>query len=200
MSIYKQLAGWCAAATVALYGATSRAHSTFPTLIQNDLNMPCTPACTICHKDTLGGFGTVTMAFGKSAQLAGLNFTEDSLVPALNKMQAADTDSDGDGIGDIVELRAGQDPNGSVDLCSQAALAARYGCGAHIAPSPAHGQDSGALLSALLTSLLLGASLHRGTRRARARRAERGASFGERRAPGAHGKRNRPTHPVTLDS
>jgi hypothetical protein len=150
--------------------------------------MPCLPACTICHTDTLGGFGTVTVAFGKSAQLAGLNFTEPSLVPALNKLEEAGTDSDGDGIGDITELRAGQDPNGTVDLCSQAALAARYGCGAHIAPSPAHGRDSGALLSALLTSLVLGASLQRArTRaraRARARREKAGLAFGRRARPG----------------
>ncbi len=169
MSIYRRVTSFCAVASIALGAARAEAHSTFPTLIQSDLDMPCLPACTICHKDTLGGFGTVTMGFGKSAQLAGLNFTEPSLVPALNKLEEAGTDSDGDGIGDIVELRAGQDPNGSVDLCSQAALAARYGCGAHIAPSPARGQDSGALLSALLTSLVLGASLHRAGRRARAR-------------------------------
>jgi len=173
MSIYRRLAGWCLAATIASYGATGSAHSTFPTLIQNELDMPCTPACTICHKDTLGGFGTVTMAFGKSAQAAGLRFTEPSVLPALTKLEADGTDSDGDGIGDIAELRQGQDPNGSVDLCSQAALAARYGCGAHIAPSPAHGRDSGALLGALLTSLVLGASLHRASRRARARRSIR---------------------------
>ena len=170
MSISRQkLAGWCVAASSALYCGTVRAHSTFPTLIQTDLDMPCLPACTICHKDNLGGFGSVTMAFGKSAQLAGLNFSDASLRPTLDKMERAGTDSDGDGIGDIVELRAGQDPNGTVDLCSQAALAARYGCGAHIAKSAVPGEDSAAFLGALLTALILGAGLYRASRRARAR-------------------------------
>src|SRR4051794_37885018 len=165
MSTSRLLAAWGMAAALALYGSASHAHSTFPTVIQKDLDMPCVPACTICHKDTLGGFGTVTEPFGKSMQSVGLIFIDPSVQPALNKLEAADTDSDGDGIGDIVELRAGQDPNGTVDLCGQAALAARYGCGAHIAPrSP--GQDSGAILGGLLTALLLGASLHRSRRRA----------------------------------
>ena len=167
MSISKRLATYGVAAVLALYGQISHAHSTFPTLIQSKLNMPCTPACTICHKDNLGGFGTVVEPFGKAMQANGLSFIEASLSPALDRLEQADTDSDGDGIGDIVELRAGQSPNGSSDLCSEAALAARYGCGAHIAPSPR--EDSGALLAALLTSLVLGAGLHRSTRRARKR-------------------------------
>jgi hypothetical protein len=96
-------------------------------------------------------------------------------------MEAAATDSDDDGIGDIIELRAGQDPNGTVDLCTQAALAARCGCGAHIASSLAQGRDSGALLSALLTSLVLGVSLRRANRRARARRSERGLEVSKAR-------------------
>jgi hypothetical protein len=172
MSIYRVVVGLCVAASIASYAATSAAHSTFPTLIQTELGMPCTPACTICHKDTLGGFGTVTTAFGKSAQLSGLNFTEASVRPAFDKLEAANTDSDGDGIGDIVELRAGQDPSGSEDLCSQAALAARYGCGAHIAPL-APDRGSGGLLGALLTALVLGANLQRANRRARERRSRR---------------------------
>jgi hypothetical protein len=163
MSIYRYLAASCAAAALLFYGTEGRAHSTFPTLIASDLDMPCTPACTICHTDTVGGFGTVTAPFGKAMRGVGLNFTEPSLLPALQKLEAAGTDSDGDGVGDIVELRAGQDPNGAVDLCSQAALAARYGCGAHIAPSP--GQDSGAWLGALFTMLILGTSWQRSTRR-----------------------------------
>ncbi len=172
MSISKLLSAACLAAVFVLFSAPSQAHSTFPTLIASELDMPCVPACTICHKDTLGGFGTVTEPFGKAMQADGLFFTEASLSPALKKHEAAGTDSDGDGVGDITELRVGQDPNGNVDLCSQAALAARYGCGAHIAAPPARG-DTGAALSALFTVLVLGASLHRSRRRTRARAARR---------------------------
>ena len=169
MSISRGLAACSVAAVIAVYGQTSHAHSTFPSLIQSELNMPCTPACTICHRDNLGGFGTVTEPFGKAMQADGLFFVEATLAPALSKLEQADTDSDGDGVGDVAELREGRDPNGTLDLCSQAALAARYGCGAHIAPSPS--PDSGAPLSVLFVSLVLGAGLQRGTRRARARRA-----------------------------
>jgi hypothetical protein len=160
MSISKHLPAACLAAALALFSAHGQAHSTFPTLIAAELDMPCVPACTICHKDTVGGFGTVTEPFGKAMQADGLFFTEASLSPALKKHEAAGTDVDGDGEGDVAELRVGQDPNGTIDLCSQAALAARYGCGAHIATPPAQ-CDTGATLSALFTVLVLGASLHR---------------------------------------
>ena len=171
MSISKHLSAVCLASALLSFSALGQAHSTFPTLIASELDMPCVPACTICHKDTLGGFGTVTEPFGKAMQADGLFFTEASLSPALKKHEAAGTDVDGDGVGDIAELRVGQDPNGNLDLCSQAALAARYGCGAHIASPPP--QNTGATLSALFTVLLLGASLHRSRRARRARRADR---------------------------
>ena len=168
MSISKHLPAACIAAALILFSVRGQAHSTFPTLIASELDMPCVPACTICHKDTLGGFGTVTEPFGKAMQANGLFFTEASLSPALKKLEDAGTDTDGDGVADIAELRLGQDPNGNLDLCSQAALAARYGCGAHIAAAPA--SDAGATLSALFTVLVLGSSLYR---KRRARRAER---------------------------
>ena len=171
MSISKLFSAASLAAALVSFSAHGQAHSTFPTLIAAELDMPCVPACTICHKDTLGGFGTVTEPFGKAMQNSGLFFTEASLSPALQKLEAAGTDTDGDGVGDIAELRVGQDPNGNVDLCSQAALAARYGCGAHIALAPT--SDAGAKLSALFVVLVLGASLHRSRRSERARRATR---------------------------
>lgn len=167
MSICRQLSTFCAAAAlVLLCAARAQAHSTFPTLIAADLNMPCVPACTICHRDTLGGFGTVSEPFGKAMQVAGLNFTEPSLSPALTKLEQDQTDSDGDGEGDIAELREGRDPNGKIDLCGQAALAARYGCGAHIATPPSQ-NDASPAVGALLTALVLGASLQRNARRRR---------------------------------
>jgi hypothetical protein len=86
-----------------------------------------------------------------------------TLQPALTALETAGTDSDGDGTPDVMELRVGQDPNGTVDLCSQAALAARYGCGAHIASAPEH--DGTAPICALLTAVVLGAAAHRSRRR-----------------------------------
>ena len=167
MSICRQLSTFGAAAALLLLSpARAHAHSTFPTLIAANLDMPCVPACTICHKDTLGGFGTVNEPFGKAMQGAGLNFIEPTLGPALAKLEQEQIDSDGDGESDIAELREGRDPNGKIDLCGQAALAARYGCGAHIATPPTQ-RDSSAAVGALLTALVLGASLHRSARRKR---------------------------------
>lgn len=148
---------------VLLASTASAAHSTFPTLIRSELDMPCTPACTVCHTDNVGGFGTVTEPFGKSMQSVGLLFIEPTLGPALEESLQRAIDSDGDGQSDIVELRGGQDPNGTGDLCSQAALAARYGCGASVASAPP--SDAGAALCALLTTLWLGACVTRKARR-----------------------------------
>jgi len=145
--------------------APSFAHSTFPTDMERQLEMSCLPACTLCHKDNLGGFGTITKPFGKAMQENGLLFVPASLPGALQALEKAGTDSDGDGVGDVTELREGQDPNGDADLCGVQAV---YGCGAHIASRPP-GPDATAPIASLLTALVLGASLHRNLRRRRSR-------------------------------
>lgn len=159
---------------VLLHASLSDAHPSFPSAIQSELSMPCTPACTICHKDNLGGFGTISEPFGKAMQAAGLTFVESSLSPALRKLESAGTDSDGDGTGDVLELREGKDPNGAVDLCGQAALAARYGCGAHIARAPSTCADLGSAATALLVALSLCVSYRRSARRRRPPRSHNG--------------------------
>jgi len=166
MSIFKQLrmAG-VGFALLLSYSAPSLAHSTFPSDMESQLGMSCLPACTICHKDNLGGFGTINKPFGKAMQENGLLFVPASLPGALQALEAAGTDSDGDGVGDVTELREGQDPNGDSDLCSVQAV---YGCGAHIASRPPE-PDALAPLASLLTALVLGASLHRNLRRRRSK-------------------------------
>ncbi len=70
------------------------------------------PACTICHETNAGGFGTITKAHGISLQDAGLVAADlTSLDDALDALEADGTDSDGGGVGDVDELRAGTDPN-----------------------------------------------------------------------------------------
>ena len=119
------------------FAVPARASSDYPGIVQQHLSMPCTPQCTICHRDLLGGRGTVVKPFGISMLEAGLTFsTPDSVDPALDDLDMRMVDSDNDGVPDITELRQGDDPNaaGQDSLCGQ--TGPRYGCGAHIAPEP----------------------------------------------------------------
>ena len=141
-----------------LLGAGSvGASPTYPAAIKNDLktlnaaDMPCVPPCTICHRDTMGGRGTVIKPFGLSMIANGLAFQDtDALARALAASKANGVDSDGDGVSDVDELSAGHDPNvsGAAPLCTSTP---RYGCGASIAP--ARPGAAGAFLFALLALL-----------------------------------------------
>ena len=137
-------------------GASS-ASPDYPGLIQRDLSMPCAPPCTVCHRDNRGGLGSVAQPFGRAMMAAGLRFfAPQTIDPALTELEAQHTDSDGDGQGDVLELSAGRDPNGDLDLCG---LTPRFGCGAQIAPQP---PDSGlGLLAAILTGVALGVAAQR---------------------------------------
>ena len=153
------------------------AHNTYPQQLADELNMPCVPQCTICHRDNLGGFSTVVEPFGIAMQKVGLTFFPPTLEPAVKQLEASGVDSDGDGVPDIVELSAGQDPNGNVDLC--AIKSPQYGCGAHIATPPS--ADHSGAIAALFIASVLGASAHRSARRRQKRvpesRAEKSAGL-----------------------
>ncbi|HEY2405563.1 MAG TPA: thrombospondin type 3 repeat-containing protein [Polyangiaceae bacterium] len=74
---------------------------------------PPAPPCTLCHSSDLGGPGTVVTDFGREVLSQGAIGKNDvgSLDRALATMDAEQTDSDGDGIPDLDELRMGSDPN-----------------------------------------------------------------------------------------
>ena len=84
----------------------------FPGAIKSHLGLDSKPACTLCHTTLAGGDGTVSRAFGVAMRGDGLvpNDTS-SLNDALDALEAAGTDSDADGVGDIDELKAGTNPN-----------------------------------------------------------------------------------------
>jgi hypothetical protein len=109
----------------------------------------------------LGGFNSIVEPFGISMQKAGLTFFPPTLEPALKQLEAARVDSDGDGVGDTLELSAGQDPNGKVDLC--AIQSPKFGCGAHIAKPP--NPNRAGEIAALIIASVLGASTLRRVRR-----------------------------------
>lgn len=90
----------------------AHASSSYPAEIRAHLALSYTPDCTLCHSVPSGGYGTVTTPFGTSMRSRGLVAQNpQSLDTALDALAAEKKDSDGDGVPDIDELRAGTDPN-----------------------------------------------------------------------------------------
>ena len=113
------------------------ASSEYPKDVQELVDIPCAPSCTLCHRDMTGGYGTVSKPFGLALMSAGLSANDQqSLIDSLLAVGNSGVDSDGDGSGDIAELKAGNDPNspGGGELCP-----IEYGCGGRIARRPTHG-------------------------------------------------------------
>ncbi|MGZ3479278.1 MAG: thrombospondin type 3 repeat-containing protein [Myxococcaceae bacterium] len=95
-----------------LSGGLARASSNYPAEIRAHLGLNYTPDCTLCHSVPSGGYGTVTTPFGTSMRARGLVAQNiQSLDTALDALAAEKTDSDGDGVPDIDELKTGTDPN-----------------------------------------------------------------------------------------
>lgn len=70
------------------------------------------PGCTLCHKNDDGGVGNVDKLFGRSLMREGaVGASIPSLRTAVKALDAKGIDSDGDGVGDIDELRVGTNPN-----------------------------------------------------------------------------------------
>lgn len=136
-----------------IFGAAARvdASESYPGVMQEELDMPCAPPCTVCHQSNQGGVGTIKPdSFGAAVLDRGLRFRDDACIPEvlaavesgamgnacegmLDTSSGTAVDSDQDGTSDVQELREGTDPNGSANasLC-----ALTYGCGARIAPEP----------------------------------------------------------------
>jgi hypothetical protein len=117
-----------------LWTSGAAASQEYPSALEESLNMPCVPQCTVCHATELGGAGTSIQPFATSVKQAGaLGANVDSLLTALATLQAAGKDTDGDMNPDIDELAAGEDPNeaGAARICGPV-----YGCGAHVSRTP----------------------------------------------------------------
>jgi len=86
----------------------------FDGAIKSELELPSDgpSLCTVCHKTDEGGPDSVIKPFGVSALKLGLQEKDvQKLKEVLQQMRATNVDSDCDGIGDIVELEKGGDPN-----------------------------------------------------------------------------------------
>lgn len=121
-----------------LCAAPAAASQVFPSVVQEEYDMPCPPSCTLCHATDPGQAGNFVKPFAIMAVVpnagGGLAGDEKKLKAALAKIKEARTDTDSDGTPDFEELAEGNDPNkpGDSRLCGPA-----YGCGAHIAKAPA---------------------------------------------------------------
>lgn len=86
----------------------------YPALVRQDLGLP--PAaddCTLCHTGTTGAQGTATKPFARTLEQFGVTATLDPqiLQNAIEEVERCKIDSDGDGVDDADEIRAGTDPN-----------------------------------------------------------------------------------------
>ncbi len=92
--------------------STAHASPSYPAAVAEALDLPCPPACTLCHASPSGGIGTAVTSFGTSARIAGLSCCAPAQLPELlQAMEADQTDSDQDGEPNIAELMALTDPN-----------------------------------------------------------------------------------------
>lgn len=96
--------------------APASASVAFPEALRQELELtavvPPAPGCQLCHRDDVGGLKTVTTPFGRSMMASGATAVSvPALLGALRALEANGTDSDGDGVSDVAELRAGMDAN-----------------------------------------------------------------------------------------
>jgi hypothetical protein len=142
----------------------SVAHATagFPEEIQSHLSLASPPDCSLCHTDgSTGGKGTVNTPFGKAIRAHGLVAYDTSGLDSALDAEAKDgTDSDGDGIPDITELKAGTDPNvsngdagssGGSPAATTAVEPPQYGCA--LGARTNRGAENAAALSVLVLGI-----------------------------------------------
>ena len=157
---------WCIAATWPAMASTN-----YPVVVQSHLSLSAPPrqSCGLCHTNGVTGSGTVNTPVGKALKARGMvSGNEGSLRAALDALARDGVDSDGDGVPDIEELKAGTDPNvAGTDTTSTATP--KYGCGAEAVPG----------LEALALGVWLVFSHRR--RRARPSRGPRGDDEGRAR-------------------
>lgn len=104
------LLGSTALAAALLFTSSSAlASSTYPGVIASKYSVTA-PQCTLCHNNPAGGSGTATQPFAST--MTGKGLTGGSATDLLGTLLDASTsDTDGDGVTDVDELKAGGDPN-----------------------------------------------------------------------------------------
>jgi len=136
-----------------LAAAPAHAERQFPGVISSDLQLSYEPPCSVCHLTNKTGAPTVTTPFAYALRDRGLSSDRQSLTVALQRLADDQTDSDGDGAADVVELKNATDPNSKANASLITVPDPSFGCSA-AGPSK---RVPGALLSMLgLVSVALG--------------------------------------------
>lgn len=116
----------CLAALV--WTGRAQAEDEFPGVIQGDLNLTYQVPCAVCHLKENTGAPTARTLFALSLKARGFS-DRASLSSALTQLQTDKFDSDGDGVSDVDELKAGTDPNSSANANIINPNEPAYGCG-----------------------------------------------------------------------
>ncbi len=123
------LVGLAVAAGALAWAAPAAALGSYPYDIQGQLQLSYEPPCSVCHLRANIGVGTVRTPFAISMKAQGLKSGDDSSVwNAVAQLDKDKTDSDGDGVPDTAELRAGTDPNSPANEKLSTASDPQYGC------------------------------------------------------------------------
>lgn len=129
-----------------LFVRPAAASPPFPDVVREELALSSAPVCTLCHDNPNGGLGTATTPFAAYLRSRGLRAGDTaSLRSALAAATAERHDSDGDGVPDVEQLKAGRDPNPSVSNVAPP----EFGCGARVAPSTIPSSGNAVLLAAV---------------------------------------------------
>jgi hypothetical protein len=122
----------------------------YPGTVARELDLDCTPECTLCHTQATGGFATVNTPFGLTVRMQhGLECCDTELLAGvLAEIREEETDSDDDGTSDVTELQALTSPNteDDVDLACQPAEK-DSGCSVSYAGAAHPGIGSGLFLA-----------------------------------------------------
>ncbi len=133
-----------------LCASAARATPTYPGVTRDQLNLPKSPSCALCHRGT-PALGNATRPVAESLLDFGLvPYQETTLRTAWDQVELTRVDSDGDSIPDVEELQTGTDPNRDPSAPPEP-------------PEPAYGCDSTGTSPLLIAAgwLLLALGRHR---------------------------------------